>query len=854
MRNSYSMQANGQKNGSNESFKFVEEERTDIQSRALSNRNQPSCCLSVSKVSYAVSERVGPWWDLPSYRKKWTRQILNDVSFHVDSGQIMGILGNSGSGKTTLLDTIAGRIGNTGTLVGEVFVNGRKVKQAQFQECFSYVLQSDNLLSYLTVEETLTFTAQLALRQHSASAIRRKVAAVMAELSLSHVAHTVIGGRIFPGISGGERRRVSIASQLLQDPKVILLDEPTTGLDSMTANQIVVLLAELAKRDRIVIVTIHQPRSELFRVFSRIAIMSCGELVFCGDPGEMVNFFSSCGYECPEYCNPFDIYVDLTSVDTRSSEREAATYRRMHDITSAYRRSEIYQRMMLKIAELSARNKPSPAMRAVADQESKDGLYQKWQMFLAYIIHIFPFSIISVFIFSSFLYWVVGMHPDPWRFMCFTAVIMVPHITGELLTLVLLGVVQDPNMVNSGMALLNIAGIMVGSGFLRSTQKMPVVFQWLSYLTFQKYGCELLIVTEFSGLNFTCKEVFAREGRTGHDLDNNDDDNEKDGHAPCERTVFFIGSKTGGKTTILFRCIDRDEASKPTLALEYTFGRRARAHNTLKDVAHLWELGGGTSLSDLVQIPITPQNLSTLSVVLLLDLSKPNALWATMEKLLQATLNQVDKLLSATKRPGESRVCKKLNESRVLHALPKDHPDRELISPFPVPLLMIGSKFDIFQDFESEKRKVICKTLRFLAHYYGASLIFTSSKSETTMSKVKNFFNHLAFGTEHGKFYSTDHNKPLIIPAGMDSLGQIGSVDVDLGALRAKTPLDLWKKVFERFFPPENTNERKEVKDPAKDPQYSEPLIDAMRAQKDQELEQYKREQAKSWKGLNLES
>ncbi|KAG7334235.1 hypothetical protein KOW79_002642 [Hemibagrus wyckioides] len=349
-------------------------------------------------------------------------------------------------------------------------------------------------------------------------------------------------------------------------------------------------------------------------------------------------------------------------------------------------------------------------------------------------------------------------------------------------------------------------------------------------------------------------EVRAREKRNGHDHDDDDDDHEEGGHAPCERTVFFMGSKTGGKTTILFRCIDRDEAPKPTLALEYTFGRRARAHNTLKDVAHLWELGGGTSLSDLVQIPITPQNLGTLSLVLVLDLSKPNALWATMEKLLQAALNQVEKAFALTKRPGESRPIKQPNQSSALRILPKDHPDRELISPFPVPLLMIGSKFDIFQDFESDKRKVICKTLRFLAHYYGASLIFTSSKSETTMSKVKNFFNHLAFGTERGKYLSTDHSKPLIIPAGMDSLSQIGSVDVDLGALHAKTPLELWKKVFERFFPQESTNERKELKDPAKDPQYSEPLIDAMRAQKDQELEQYKREQAKSWKGLTLES
>ncbi|XP_035462776.2 ATP-binding cassette sub-family G member 5 [Scophthalmus maximus] len=577
-----------------ESFKFVSEAKRNVWKDGTEERAEPSCCLSVSEISYTVSERVGVWWDLPSYRKRRTRQILNDVSFHVDSGQIMGILGNSGSGKTTLLDAISGRIGHRGTLLGEVFINGRKLKREEYQDCFSYVLQSDNLLSYLTVEETLTYTAQLALRKHSADAVRKKVSAVMAELSLSHVAHSVIGGRVFPGISGGERRRVSIASQLLQDPRVILLDEPTTGLDSMTANQIVVLLAELARRNRIVIVTIHQPRSELFRVFSRIAIMSRGELVFCGQPPEMVDFFSRCGYECPEYCNPFDIYVDYTSVDTRSSEREAATFSRMHEITSSYQRSAIYQSMLGKIEQsLQREEKPAipfkskespsgaaklevllrrtarnlsrdrmgvlmrlsqnliyglfvaffvmhldndvtkgavqdrigiiyqsvgaspytgmlnavalfPALRAISDQESQDGLYSKWQMFLAYIFHILPLSILSVVIFTSFLYWTVGMHPDSLRFLCFTAVVMVPHIIGELLTVVLLGVVQDPNMVNTGVALLNIAGILVGSGFLRNTQQMPEVFQWLGYLTFQKYSCELLIVTEFHELEFTC--------------------------------------------------------------------------------------------------------------------------------------------------------------------------------------------------------------------------------------------------------------------------------------------------------------------------------------------------------------
>ncbi|KAI1894432.1 hypothetical protein AGOR_G00115740 [Albula goreensis] len=270
-----------------------------------------------------------------------------------------------------------------------------------------------------------------------------------------------------------------------------------------------------------------------------------------------------------------------------------------------------------------------------------------------------------------------------------------------------------------------------------------------------------------------------------------------------EKTVFFIGNKAGGKTTILLRCLDRDEQPKPTLALEYTFGRRARGHNTPKDIAHFWELGGGTSLSDLIQIPITQQNVRALSVVLVVDLSKPNVLWGTTDRLLQAARTQVDRAFS-DQGTRESRTSKQSTPKRAPRTLHKDHPDRELINPLPVPLLIIGSKYDIFQDFDSEKRKVICKTLRFLAHYHGASLIFSSSKSEGLMSKTRGFITHLAFGTERGKTMSTDPSKPLIIPAGMDSLSQIGSppaTDFDIGSLHARNPLDLWKKVFERVFP-----------------------------------------------------
>ncbi|XP_006083475.1 ATP-binding cassette sub-family G member 5 [Myotis lucifugus] len=550
--------------------------------------------LGVFHVSYSVSYRVGPWWDIASRRQRWNRQILKDVSLYVESGQIMCILGSSGSGKTTLLDAMSGRLRRQGTLLGEVCVNGQALRRDQFQDCFSYVLQSDTLLSSLTVRETLVYTALLAIRGASRAFIQKKVEAVMAELSLSHVADQLIGNYNFGGISTGERRRVSIAAQLLQDPTIMLFDEPTTGLDCMTANQIVVLLAELARRDRIVILTIHQPRSELFQLFDRIAILSFGELVFCGTPVEMLEFFSGCGYPCPEHSNPFDFYMDLTSVDTQSKEREMETYKRVQSIGSAYRESAIYHKTLeniertkhlrtLPMVPFKTRDSPGtlsklcvllrrvtrnlmrnklavvmrlvqnlimglfvifflvrvqndvlkgafqdrvgllyqfvgampytgmlnavtlfPVLRAVSDQESQDGLYQKWQMLLAYVLHVLPFSVIATVIFSSVSYWTLGLYPEVARFGYFSAALLAPHLIGEFLTLVLLGMVQNPNVVNSIVALLCIAGVLVGSGFVRNIEEMPIPFKIFTYFTFQKYCSEILVVNEFYGRNFTC--------------------------------------------------------------------------------------------------------------------------------------------------------------------------------------------------------------------------------------------------------------------------------------------------------------------------------------------------------------
>ncbi|KFR06204.1 Cytoplasmic dynein 2 light intermediate chain 1, partial [Nipponia nippon] len=318
-----------------------------------------------------------------------------------------------------------------------------------------------------------------------------------------------------------------------------------------------------------------------------------------------------------------------------------------------------------------------------------------------------------------------------------------------------------------------------------------------------------------------------------------------------EKSILFMGNKNGGKTTIILRCLEREEIPKPTLALEYTFGRRAWRHNTPKDIAHFWELGGGTSLLELIRIPITSNNIRSFAVVLVLDLSKPNELWTTMEKLLQVTRNHVNKILTKLEKTNPE-VATEIKQ-RMRNYLQRDHPDYELVDPFPIPLVIIGSKYDIFHEFDSEMRKIISKTLRFVSHYYGASLVVQKMGFNWFYGSL---LHELICQMDYSKSISVDHSKPLFIPAGLDSLSQIGpppASDRDIGKMHANTPLELWKKVFEKTFPPKSFCDVQDTKDPAQDLQYAEYEVDVMRAQKNQELEQYKRNASKSWKEMDFD-
>ncbi|XP_026212672.1 ATP-binding cassette sub-family G member 8 isoform X2 [Anabas testudineus] len=250
---------------------------------------------------------------------------------------MLAIIGSSGCGKTSLLDIITCRDEGGKVKSGQVLINGKPNTPQLVKKSIAHVRQDDRLLPHLTVRETLVFVAKLRLPAHFTQAQReQRVDDVIAELRLRQCAHTRVGNDYVRGVSGGERRRVSIAVQLLWNPGILILDEPTSGLDSFTAHNLVITLSRLARGNRLVLLSVHQPRSDIFQLFDLVVLLSSGSAVYCGAAREMVPYFTALGYPCPRYCNPSDFYVDLISIDRRSSEREAECLERAKDLAERF--------------------------------------------------------------------------------------------------------------------------------------------------------------------------------------------------------------------------------------------------------------------------------------------------------------------------------------------------------------------------------------------------------------------------------------------------------------------------------------------------------------------------------------
>lgn len=252
----------------------------------------------------SFSEKLKLWQS-----KSESKRLIHGISGRVSPGQLLAVMGASGAGKSTMLNALANRRRPSS---GFITWNGQPLNR-EYSRRSAFVQQDDIFLPHVTVEEHLEFQAKMRLPPQVSTIQRKRIIdRLIVRLGLEKCRSNKIGnlkmggGR---GISGGERKRLSIASELITDPSVLFLDEPTTGLDAFMAASVVKLLKHLSRSERTVVATIHQPSSDVFALFDWLLLLSEGKIAYYGPTKDAVTYFSKLNFVCPIDNNPADFLI-----------------------------------------------------------------------------------------------------------------------------------------------------------------------------------------------------------------------------------------------------------------------------------------------------------------------------------------------------------------------------------------------------------------------------------------------------------------------------------------------------------------------------------------------------------------
>ncbi|NXW51710.1 ABCG2 protein, partial [Nyctiprogne leucopyga] len=322
--------------------------------------------LTFHNICYEVKMKTG----FLCCQKTVEKEVLRDVSGIMRPG-LNAILGPTGSGKSSLLDILAARKDPHG-LSGDILINGAP-QPANFKCTSGYVVQDDVVMGTLTVRENLKFSAALRLpKSVKEQEKNQRVNQIIKELGLSKVADSKVGTQFTRGVSGGERKRTNIGMELITDPAILFLDEPTTGLDASTANAVLLLLKRMAKQGKTIIFSIHQPRYSIFRLFDNLTLLAAGRTLYHGPAQHAIGYFQSSGYECEPYNNPADFFLDIINGDstavamskidetnTAESAEEGTEYGKTlaEQLAENYSNSSYYQETKATLENIALGNK-----------------------------------------------------------------------------------------------------------------------------------------------------------------------------------------------------------------------------------------------------------------------------------------------------------------------------------------------------------------------------------------------------------------------------------------------------------------------------------------------------------------
>eukprot|EP01137_Pigoraptor_chileana_P010217 Opistho-2@59509 len=515
--------------------------------------------------------------------------LLDNLNFSIRPKTMIALMGPSGAGKTTLLDVIAG-LKNTGTITGDILFNGEE-RPRSFKRITGYVQQTNVLPSTLTVWETLYYTALLKLEEGLSDAAKRKrVDEVVALLGLGKCRETVIGSHLSRGISGGQAKRVTIGIELIHNPLILFLDEPTTGLDSATSYDVMKQVRKIADTGKSVVCTIHQPSTDVFAMFDKLLLLVAGRLVYLGKPMEAIPYFEKFGFPYDSAMNPADYLISVTGPGTGHGTRlvdgpevasgffaeeyvkstlaeaglvsamDAARHRgdpketklreeapsfvtsfafstrvmlrrsfKMHLREPTFLSTRIYQNVltalimlsiyynlgtdatgrydrvnvlffMVTVAGLSSFKFLSGMFeeRALFIRERSSGTYRVSSYFVTLWLTEFPFSVISLTLFSLIVYFGVGLNLSAGRFFYFVIIMILTQEVGLAFAQTFAGLSSTFEGATA-LCSITLTLYMLMSGYLINLDNIPNYWIWAYYTNFMAYALNGLIVNEFSG-------------------------------------------------------------------------------------------------------------------------------------------------------------------------------------------------------------------------------------------------------------------------------------------------------------------------------------------------------------------
>ncbi|XP_043601120.1 protein brown-like isoform X4 [Bombus pyrosoma] len=423
------------------------------------------------------------WRKFRKRRYEENLSILRGVSGYAVTGNLIAIMGPSGAGKTTLLAALAGKIEPT---AGSVSINGQIVSRMIMSKISSYLPQFNALPTSLTVEEYLLFSYALKMNVNSIQRkfLSRKLSTEMGLIDCKDV--------LISNLSGGQRKRLSLASELITRPKILFLDEPTTGLDIFSAKQVVEALTTIS-HESIVFCTIHQPGMDLYNLFSHALLLSDGKTGYFGTLENATQFFLSLGYECPVGFDESEYYVKLLSrrkaeTSTTNPNREDTGAGELIDkICRAFSRSPLSRIPKItnsRDLEIEPQRKPGCAIQFSwltwrIWVQSRREIFQGWISWLSYFI---PIAVLKAIFFTTVIYFILIAQIDLSNFLFYCLTTSVAAICSIAYGLVFSIWIENVDVITSIMVPIDMLFLLTAGMFynLRSLPKYLTCFKYFS--------------------------------------------------------------------------------------------------------------------------------------------------------------------------------------------------------------------------------------------------------------------------------------------------------------------------------------------------------------------------------------